>query len=95
MAAPRIAGGAKPRCRQRSGQKQSRDLPEGLAKQAISERELEHVAVHANVLECGTLRQDMGTFQSSKRSRRITLSFGLCRGGQFYLYVWSDLIGKR
>jgi hypothetical protein len=53
------------------------------------------VAVHANVLDCCPLRQDVGTFQSSKGQAAIALSLGRCSGGQFHVDVRSDLLGKR
>jgi hypothetical protein len=56
----------------------------------MPERKLEHVAVHADVLDRCPLRQDVGTFQPSKGSAAIALSLGLCRGGQFCLDVRSD-----
>jgi hypothetical protein len=61
----------------------------------LAERESEHVAVRAKVLDRCPLGQDMSAFQSPKGEMLIALSLGLERGGHFCLYVRSDLFGKR
>jgi hypothetical protein len=90
-----IARWDQPHQRQRSGQQQPWNLAEGLSNEALPERKPEHVTVHAKVLDRGRFGQDMSAFQSPKGEMLIALAFSLEHGGQFCLYVRSDLFGKR